>query len=870
MEFQETFLEELFEEKSDSELDFEELEDDLVERTKIAMVLGAFEVEITDLVMSNIDNLDITSGASKKAFNSFQERFQRKPNSLTELVRSATLPILIAMAQQAVQAEKKKDQLTRLSELCGALQITQTRNKTYHANNVYNPVYWIRAQALAMDPVIGQLEMTRVIERCKAARRGELENLNLNLRDQTTTIPNNLPSKDYHELIGRSVIQKEIRESLLNPRKSSISIYGSGGLGKTACVLDVLSDLCVSEAGPEHFDFVLYASLKNEFLEAGRIVKKEVGLSLDDVKKQLQDGLSKACPSSEAQQPYSADSWLSTLSNYSDKRIVIWVDNLETLQEDIYAAFADFEDSLPRDWKLVVTSRIRTRSASSVISLKQLDLKSAAKLLCQEYKIGTGEKIDFKLAEQRAEELFCNPLAIKNTIAYLKLSGKSLNESVQVGKDAIVSFSYERIAESLSEDCKRLVEILFVTDGTSQYNAAKMTGLNIDEISEQFSNLRDLGLTSNAASDENIVNLNSNFRSYLVLHPISEADRESFKLYLEDQQYEVTQSVNVQENSHSNPLRFSFIGTQAASNPTLFETLSKGVSILGRAYKIQDSRSSYSSEEVEESNRDLRTLCKELEKAKEMIQVQDECPPEVNRFLGLIFDIFNSEKESLKYLDEGARQNDLVCLRNLFTNYNRSNPNLAIDYGVQLFKLIPNSLDNDDYLKLIDTFYRCLCSARRTDLFVEVISDRKNGGSYSRSLVSIYRAESLIGISDKIQRKRESNPKLRKGQLMESLAHLEQALDSLELAKAIGLYSIKVEYGVRKWLDVAIDLLKQLGNIRENISKSFLQSIYEFYRQNNNVYITWKEHCIENGKWSSDRESRNKIQTEQLEDWSRF
>ena len=101
---------------------------------------------------------------------------------------------------------------------------------------------------------------------------------------------------------------------------------------------------------------------------------------------------------------------------------------------------------------------------------------------------------------------------------------------------------------------------------------------------------------------------------------------------------------------------------------------------------------------------------------------------------------------------------------------------------------------------------------------------------------------------------------------MESLAHLEQALDSLELAKAIGLYSIKVEQWSQKVVRCAIDLLKQLGNIRENIPKSFLQSIYEFYRQNNNVYITWKEHCIENGKWSSDRESRNKIQTEQLED----
>ena len=91
------------------------------------------------------------------------------------------------------------------------------------------------------------------------------------------------------------------------------------------------------------------------------------------------------------------------LSNYSDNSYL--VDNLETCKR-IFMAFADFEDSLPRDWKLVVTSRIRTRSASSVISLKQLDLKSAAKLLCQEYKIGTGEKIDFKLAEQRAEELF--------------------------------------------------------------------------------------------------------------------------------------------------------------------------------------------------------------------------------------------------------------------------------------------------------------------------------------------------------------------------------------------------------------------------------------------------------------------------------
>ena len=102
------------------------------------------------------------------------------------------------------------------------------------------------------------------------------------------------------------------------------------------------------------------------------------------------------------------------------------------------------------------------------------------------------------------------------------------------------------------------MEILFLTDGTSQYNASKMTGLYIDNISEQFSNLRDLGLTTNTKSDESIVNLNPNFRSYLVLNPVNQADRENFKMYLEDQQFESDQSVEVLENSHSNILRFIF------------------------------------------------------------------------------------------------------------------------------------------------------------------------------------------------------------------------------------------------------------------------------------------------------------------------
>ena len=49
IELTENFLAEADEEKTDQHLESEDLEDDLIERTKIAMVLGAFESELPKL-----------------------------------------------------------------------------------------------------------------------------------------------------------------------------------------------------------------------------------------------------------------------------------------------------------------------------------------------------------------------------------------------------------------------------------------------------------------------------------------------------------------------------------------------------------------------------------------------------------------------------------------------------------------------------------------------------------------------------------------------------------------------------------------------------------------------------------------------------
>ena len=73
---------------------------------------------------------------------------------------------------------------------------------------------------------------------------------------------------------------------------------------------------------------------------------------------------------------------IKTFSNY---RFLLWIDNLETLSNDIYEVFSDFENTLPKDWKIIITSRIRIRESSSIISLGPLDINSAARLFQKIY-----------------------------------------------------------------------------------------------------------------------------------------------------------------------------------------------------------------------------------------------------------------------------------------------------------------------------------------------------------------------------------------------------------------------------------------------------------------------------------------------------
>ena len=262
-------------------------DDQILEATKIQMVLGTLEKSLVDLIFKDIHNFDRKSGAAAKAYKSFVNTYRREPKDDQELIRKSNLSQLPAIAKQCLIDSSQHKHLERIDQLINALQIYKSRNHSFaHPGNHYHPVHWARVQALALDPVIKNLGFFNVVERYYAAKKGNLERTDI-MQDDWNEIPNNLPNPDFDEIIGRDKLAKEIKEYLLNPRKPSISIFGAGGTGKTALTLSVLNEIKFCENNAGDFDFILFSSLKDEFLEEGLLRKEVLDLTINGIKNQF-------------------------------------------------------------------------------------------------------------------------------------------------------------------------------------------------------------------------------------------------------------------------------------------------------------------------------------------------------------------------------------------------------------------------------------------------------------------------------------------------------------------------------------------------------------------------------------------------------
>jgi len=697
------------------------------------MVLGSLERCLAERIIDNIDQIDLSSGPASKAHAIFKNTYNREPKSKEELIRKSYIDHLLSIAKYVNRNQPEQAFYERLIELFNALQLFSTRSNTYaHTANKYLPVYWARAQALALDPVILQLGFLRVIERHDKAVKGEISIDEVLNGSDYTLVPNNLPRPDFDRLYGRDSTLQEVKDFILNPRKPSICIYGAGGTGKTACALSVLTDICISESGHMNFDLILTTSLKDEFLEYGLLRREDVDATWEGVKRQLISEFrdlsedDERIPSLISHNDAIANEWTSFVTVLADKRVLIWIDNLETLRTDLHEGFSSLEESLPREWKVLITSRIRVRDTSKIISLTDLDINSATRLFLDEYKSQLSDDISFAQAKEYASSLYCNPLAIKNAISYHRKTGEDASESMAAGRDAIVTFSYRNLISTLSAEASVICEVLFAFSSASKYDLASYLEIQQDSLIAGLLELQDLALVLPTSKGEGKYTLSDNFRGYLSVYPISIDDRrlaaDSAHRNAELHAEAIKTDLTIQ-----NRLSFEYIGSATRENAPIYQKTREAINTL-RIFYASKEDGKVATQEITRAN--LRQHLKELDDIAAAVGANAFKHPEIFRLIGLIYQEFIDMSNCNKYLSNATDLGDAnAALTQYYISTKKNDKDFALVLGFRLIDILGERTPNDKrYIKFMTSFLSNLREKDRLDEIIDLCSDWQESG----------------------------------------------------------------------------------------------------------------------------------------------
>lgn len=537
------------------------------DRIRTAMVLYELERELGRYVSDLYGRTALDSTVTAPIIERERERGMNiDPSNPREIIAASYLDEVLTIARNSSRDETAREHLTRLRELCDVLEVFDIRNAIAHPNRPFPSTYWHRAAAIATDPVIEKLGLSKVRGAFIAAASGRLDPPPADwVSAPTWILPNNLPEAFDHDLtglFGRPKEKTELLRLLQNPRALLVAVVGPGGLGKTALVLEVLRDVVTEIKSRSWCDRVIFVSSKTEELTPRGVEKISASkATLDAVQEEILANLT-----------VGKGEFVSALEPFASERVLLCLDNVETLLRDNADAFSGFYQALPAAWRVMVTSRV-TVDGAMTLTLRGL-AKDAAIALTATYSRRRAADVPSDRFNELVSGCDFNPLAIRLTVDAF-LTGKDLTTATGQTHIEVVEYAYDNLISSLSESARLLLELLFVSGAPLTRDAAAgILEWSVDQVAESFQQLSRTSLvTRDAGESEEVYSLTSSLRDLLLVQPADPTARAQIQRRIRELRTAVTAIERVHDRTLMHPLADDFApeGTAPDIQVALFQ-----------------------------------------------------------------------------------------------------------------------------------------------------------------------------------------------------------------------------------------------------------------------------------------------------------
>jgi len=265
-------------------------------------------------------------------------------------------------------------------------------------------------------------------------------------------IIHNLPAAEFDDtgFIGRTKERKELRK-LIEADYRVITVVGGAGIGKTALSLRVCNDL-LEDAKPI-FERIVWVTLKTRYLTAEGV--REVNEAIDSLGALIDSILKSLHVTTQA-------TWDTVLSQLKASRILLVIDNLETLGEEA----RELALNIPTNSKVLFTSRVGLGEIEIRYPLERFAPKDALALfrsLVTIHNCSPLKPLSQETTNRYASILDYNPLLIK---WFVLAVSKGADAGVLLSKESLaepLSFFYDKVYEKLDKPTRQILSVLLAS-----------------------------------------------------------------------------------------------------------------------------------------------------------------------------------------------------------------------------------------------------------------------------------------------------------------------------------------------------------------------------------------------------------------------